>query len=105
MGLKTVTRMQQKAMPLILSGKDVALQSPTGSGKTLAYLIPILLRIDFQRKETQALIIVPTRELAVQTYNLINLLCNHGRINKKGNRMVVAKVSVKMSPSLSFIND
>ncbi len=79
-------------MPIVLEGKDVALQSPTGSGKTLAYLIPTMLRIDFQKRETQALIIVPTRELAVQTYNIINHLCNFGKENKKGNRMVAMKL-------------
>lgn len=58
------TLIQQKTIPIILSGKDVIGISKTGSGKTEAFVVPILERITAE-KAVQALIIVPVRELAV----------------------------------------
>jgi len=57
---------QAKTIPYIMAGRDVMIQSRTGSGKTGAYLLPILDRIDPQKSVCQALILVPTRELARQ---------------------------------------
>ena len=60
----------QQYIPAFMSGKDYLIQSPTGSGKTLAYLLPIVERLIPQGKGKhfpQALILVPTRELALQT--------------------------------------
>jgi len=56
-------------LPTLLSGKDAIVQAETGSGKTLAYLLPILSAIDRQRTTTQAIIVVPTRELGLQVMN------------------------------------
>jgi len=53
---------------VILSGKDVVLQSQTGSGKTLAFGIPILAQIDPNRAAVQAVIVVPTREVETCRY-------------------------------------
>lgn len=66
-GIKTATEIQEKAIPLILEGKNIIAQSATGTGKTIAYLAGILPSITKQNK-IQALIIVPTRELANQVY-------------------------------------
>lgn len=60
----------QTTIPEVLEGKDLCIQSPTGSGKTLAYLLPIVERLVPQGKGKhlpQALILMPTRELALQT--------------------------------------
>src|SRR5690349_21532799 len=57
---------QQAAIPLILQGKDVVGQAHTGTGKTAAYCLPLLSKIRADSKAVQALILVPTRELAVQ---------------------------------------
>ena len=57
---------QAKAIPYLLAGRDLMIQSRTGSGKTGAFLLPILDRIDPADKRCQALILVPTRELARQ---------------------------------------
>jgi superfamily II DNA/RNA helicase len=65
-GLETLTAIQQQAIPAILAGKDLIAESPTGTGKTLAYIIPLLERIDPQRKNLQAVILAPTRELVMQ---------------------------------------
>jgi ATP-dependent RNA helicase DeaD len=65
-GLKEPTQVQTEAIPLLLQGKDVIAQAQTGTGKTLAFLLPILERIDLDRPAVQALILTPTRELAIQ---------------------------------------
>ena len=57
---------QAKAIPYLLDGRDLMIQSRTGSGKTGAYLLPILERIDPERGACQVLVLVPTRELAQQ---------------------------------------
>lgn len=69
MGFEESTQIQQEAIPLILEGKDVVGQSNTGTGKTAAYAIPILEKIDKELRVPQALILLPTRELAVQVAN------------------------------------
>lgn len=57
---------QRQTLPPMLAGQDVMVQSQTGSGKTGAFLLPILHRLDAQLGAPQALVLVPTRELAVQ---------------------------------------
>ena len=57
---------QTQTIPLMLEGKDIMVQSQTGSGKTGAFLLPILTRVDPDLGAVQALILAPTRELAVQ---------------------------------------
>ncbi len=57
---------QAKTLPYLFSGRDMMIQSRTGSGKTGAYLLPILELINPHQSNTQALVLVPTRELAVQ---------------------------------------
>lgn len=65
-GYITATEIQQKAIPEILKGRDVIGLSKTGTGKTAAYALPTINRIDPMNKKTQAVILCPTRELAVQ---------------------------------------
>ena len=69
------TNAQEQAIPLILQGKDVVLQSQTGSGKTLAYLLPIYqIQPEEIKKGTQVVVIVPTRELAMQVHHQVQSL-------------------------------
>ncbi|WP_223702646.1 DEAD/DEAH box helicase [Sutcliffiella deserti] len=60
------TPIQDKAIPAILEGKDVMVESPTGTGKTLAYLLPIIEKIDVTKLHPQAVIVAPSKELAMQ---------------------------------------
>ncbi|MDF2948501.1 MAG: helicase, superfamily [Sedimentibacter sp.] len=69
MGFEEGTQIQQEAIPLILEGKDIIGQSNTGTGKTAAFGIPILETIDSNIKMPQAIVLLPTRELAVQVAN------------------------------------
>lgn len=65
-GLKVPTPVQEQAIPVLLAGKDVIAQAQTGTGKTLAFVLPILEKIDTTKPYVQALIVTPTRELALQ---------------------------------------
>ena len=66
MGFETSTKIQAAAIPAIMEGKDVAGQAQTGTGKTAAFAIPVLEKIDPQSGNVQAIVMCPTRELAVQ---------------------------------------
>lgn len=69
MGFEESTQIQQEAIPVVLEGHDIIGQSNTGTGKTAAFGIPILEKIDTRVKLPQALVLLPTRELAVQVAN------------------------------------
>ncbi len=63
---KSPTRVQEKVLPIGLEGRDVVVKSQTGSGKTAAFAIPICELVDWEENRPQALVITPTRELAMQ---------------------------------------
>ncbi|HEY9856613.1 MAG TPA: DEAD/DEAH box helicase, partial [Stenomitos sp.] len=77
MGFTSPTPVQAAAIPEVLKGKDLLVQAKTGSGKTLAFGLPILARLDPASPDTQVLIIVPTRELAIQVAQEINKIGGH----------------------------
>lgn len=56
---------QEEVIPLALAGKNIIARAKNGTGKTAAYSIPIIERLDLNKKYIQALILVPTRELAL----------------------------------------
>ena len=66
LGITEPTNIQEQAIPYLLSGKDVVGQSQTGTGKTAAFALPMIERLDWQRPIVQALVLTPTRELAMQ---------------------------------------
>lgn len=66
MGFEEATPIQSLAIPYIMEGRDVTGQAQTGTGKTAAFGIPILEKVDPKDKELQAIILCPTRELAIQ---------------------------------------
>jgi superfamily II DNA/RNA helicase len=75
----TPFQIQTRALPAALEGRDVLAKSPTGSGKTLAFAIPIVQRVSADARRPAALILVPTRELALQvTEELSSLAPSHG---------------------------
>ena len=65
-GWTNLMPVQSLALPYLMAGRDIMVQSRTGSGKTGTYLLPLLPRLDAETKAPQALVLVPTRELAVQ---------------------------------------
>jgi ATP-dependent RNA helicase DeaD len=72
LGYEVPTPIQQRTIPLLLSGKDLIGQAQTGTGKTAAFALPILQRIDLGKRSTQALVLTPTRELAMQVAEAIH---------------------------------
>ena len=66
MGFKEATPIQIQAIPVILEGKDLIASAQTGTGKTAAFLLPILHKLTDRHDQLNTLIIVPTRELAIQ---------------------------------------
>ena len=66
LGYEAPTPIQARTIPVMLSGRDIIGQAQTGTGKTAAFALPILEKIDPSRNDTQALILTPTRELAMQ---------------------------------------
>jgi ATP-dependent RNA helicase DeaD len=77
MGFEESTQIQQEAIPLIMDGKDIVGQSNTGTGKTAAYAIPILEKINEELRMPQALVLLPTRELAVQVANEVRKISKY----------------------------
>ncbi len=65
-GYEEPSPIQAQSIPLILEGHDMIGQAQTGTGKTAAFALPLLSRIDPSRREPQMLVLVPTRELALQ---------------------------------------
>jgi ATP-dependent RNA helicase DeaD len=65
-GYEAPTAIQAQTIPLLLEGRDVLGQAQTGTGKTAAFALPILSRLDLKQAAPQALVLAPTRELAIQ---------------------------------------
>ncbi len=80
------TKIQEMSIPKIGENLDVMLQSETGSGKTLAYLLPLIEKINFEKKENQFIILVPTHELAIQVNDVLN------RIDEKSSQPIKSMV-------------
>ncbi|MGL5328636.1 MAG: DEAD/DEAH box helicase [Peptostreptococcaceae bacterium] len=66
LNFKTPTKVQQEVIPVALENKDVLVKSQTGSGKTATFAIPLCELVDWEENKPQALILTPTRELAIQ---------------------------------------
>lgn len=80
----TPTKVQEKVIPIVLKGHDVLVNSETGSGKTACYLLPIIQKIITTRgtrDSSQALILVPTRELALQCNEMLSKLSKYVEIS------------------------
>ena len=99
------TRIQEEAIPPLLEWKDVIAKAPTGTGKTFAFGIPIIEHIDAERDDLQALILAPTRELAIQICDeLRSLLAYYKNIRVAvlygGQKIDVQLKALKRSPQI-----
>ncbi len=80
-GYEAPSPIQVKVIPLLLEGRDIVGQAQTGTGKTAAFALPILERIDLKSSKIQALVLAPTRELAIQVAEAFHTYSKHvGRI-------------------------
>lgn len=105
LGFKKPTPIQSQAWPILLGGEDLIATAPNGTGKTLAYLLPALIHIGVQirpkeeRRVPLVLILVPGKELAIQTHRIIcnfkykdiKSVCLYGGINRYGQIQVINK--------------
>lgn len=80
MGYEKPSPVQEEAIPPALLGKDIIAKAKTGTGKTAAYGIPLISKIDPTNKFIQGLILVPTRELALQTSFMLKQLSKYLKI-------------------------
>ncbi|MGA2504908.1 MAG: DEAD/DEAH box helicase, partial [Anaerolineales bacterium] len=74
-GWTSLVPVQARALPYLLAGRNMMLQARTGSGKTGVFLLPLMTRLDKSRPACQALILVPTRELARQVWQEAEKIC------------------------------
>jgi len=91
---------QERIIPLMLQGKDLVVQSRTGSGKTGAFALPLCMQVDPRRDEAQALILVPTRELAEQVNSVVSEL-----IKGTGIRSIAVYGGVSYGPQIQAFKD
>jgi ATP-dependent RNA helicase DeaD len=77
LGFEEPTPIQRRTIPLLLQAKDVIAQAQTGTGKTAAFALPLLQGLDAGERGVQALVLAPTRELAVQVAGSIHALGRH----------------------------
>ena len=77
MGFEETTPIQTNAIPAVLNGKDIVGQAQTGTGKTAAFGIPLLEEMDANNKDPQAIILCPTRELAIQVSEELKRLAKY----------------------------
>lgn len=68
LGFRRPTRVQEKVIPMFLQAFNLIVEAPTGTGKTAAYGLPLMSKLNFFKSKTQALVIVPSRELALQAF-------------------------------------
>lgn len=94
--------MQEEAIPAIERMKNTILLSPTGTGKTLAFLLPIINNLDMASKDVQALILVPSRELAIQIEQVIRNMGSGYKVNAVygGRPISKDKIELKHAPAI-----
>jgi len=94
--------MQEEALVAIENNKSTILLSPTGTGKTIAFLLPLLDQLDSESTEVQALIIVPSRELAIQTEQVIRNMGSGYKANAiyGGRAISKDKIELKHTPAI-----
>jgi ATP-dependent RNA helicase DeaD len=76
-GYDNMFPIQERSIPLLIEGRDLIGQAHTGSGKTAAYSLPMIQKLDGRKQYVQALVVVPTRELALQVTDEFNKLAKH----------------------------
>ncbi|HEA28904.1 MAG TPA: DEAD/DEAH box helicase [Leeuwenhoekiella sp.] len=94
--------MQEEAIAVIKKTANTILLSPTGTGKTLAFLLPILKNLDAENPEVQALIVVPTRELAIQIEQVVRDMGSGFKVNAVygGRAKSKDKIELKHTPAI-----
>ena len=102
LNIHTLNPMQQEAIAVIETNANTVLLSPTGTGKTLGFSLPLLKSLDSDCHEVQALILVPTRELAIQIEQVIRTMGSGFKVNAVygGRPMSKDKIEIKHNPAV-----
>ena len=102
LNIQVLNPMQEEAIPLIENTANTILLSPTGTGKTLAFSLPLLTILDHESPDVQALILVPSRELAIQIEQVIRTMGSGYKVNAVyGGRPVSKdKIEIKHNPAI-----
>tara|TARA_B110000459_G_C16604561_1_gene492857 strand:+ start:834 stop:2147 length:1314 start_codon:yes stop_codon:yes gene_type:complete len=102
LNIHTLNPMQQEAIAVIETTANTVLLSPTGTGKTLGFSLPLLKYLDSDCHEVQALILVPTRELAIQIEQVIRTMGSGFKVNAVygGRPMSKDKIEIKHNPAV-----
>lgn len=97
-----LNEMQEESLAVIKNTSNTVILSPTGTGKTLAFLLPLIERLDPECKDVQALILVPSRELAIQIEQVIRNMGTGYKVNAVygGRTMAKDKIELKHSPAI-----
>lgn len=102
LNIESLNEMQQQAINAIYTHRNTLIHAPTGSGKTLAYLLPVTKMIVPAKSWVQALVIVPSRELAMQIYDVhksmhspVKIMCCYG-----GHSIDAEKSSFRSAPAI-----
>ncbi|MEO9571876.1 MAG: DEAD/DEAH box helicase [Polaribacter sp.] len=100
--IKALNPMQEEAIEVIGNNENTILLSPTGTGKTLGFALPLLQTLDPSSKEVQALILVPSRELAIQIEQVIRSMGSGYKVNAVygGRPMSKDKIELKHTPAI-----
>ncbi|AUS06744.1 DEAD/DEAH box helicase [Pseudotamlana carrageenivorans] len=102
LNIQALNPMQEEAFSVIESNTNTVLLSPTGTGKTLAFLLPLLEVLDSESQEIQALIIVPSRELAIQIEQVVRSMGSGFKVNAVygGRSISKDKIEIKHNPAI-----
>src|ERR1019366_9840522 len=100
--IDSLNPMQQAALETVPKQNDVVLISPTGSGKTLAFLLPLMQLLSPDKKGVQVLILVPTRELAIQIEQVFKQMGTGYKINccYGGHQIRIEKKNLQTPPAI-----
>mgnify|MGYP003109636928 CR=1 FL=1 len=102
LNIQQLNPMQEEAIAVIGKTTNTVILSPTGTGKTLAFLLPLIETLDPNIDEVQALILVPTRELAIQIEQVVRNMGTGYKVNAVygGRPMSKDKIEIKHNPSI-----
>ena len=102
LNIHVLNPMQEEAIPVINNTTNTILLSPTGTGKTLAFLLPIIKVLNPDSDDVQALILVPSRELAIQIEQVIRSMGSGFKVNAVygGRPMSKDKIELKHVPAI-----
>jgi superfamily II DNA/RNA helicase len=102
LGISALNPMQEEAISCIAETENTVLLSPTGTGKTLAFLLPLINCLDAESTEVQALILVPSRELAIQIEQVTRAMGSGFKVNAVygGRAISKDKIELKHTPAI-----